>query len=182
MWPVLSENRAPPSGIGTRGHLFKLAFWRLTLSTPKRCVLVNGSTGSHSSLFSLTSTSPICKHHTEKEWAAFSYPWCFFSGGLPFAFYSVRLKAVVQLFRLNRCFMRVALSSAHCPPVWLPQLLSYWSGSRTVPLTLALRLLASAELELSTGPASPAWSSQEPSDLRGLDQDDPPLAWCRMSL
>jgi hypothetical protein len=31
------------------------------------------------------------------------------------------------------------------------------------------------------GAASPLWSSWEPSDLSGLDEDDPPLAWCRMS-
>jgi hypothetical protein len=38
--------------------------------------------------------------------------------------------------------------SAHWPPVWLPQLLSHLSGSRTVPWLLVLRLLASAELLL----------------------------------
>ncbi len=32
------------------------------------------------------------------------------------------------------------------PPVWLPRLPSQWSGSRTVPTTLVLRFLASAEL------------------------------------
>jgi hypothetical protein len=33
-------------------------------------------------------------------------------------------------------------------PVWLPRLLSYWSGNKKVPLTLVLRLFASAELWL----------------------------------
>jgi hypothetical protein len=37
--------------------------------------------------------------------------------------------------------------SAHWPPVWLPRLLSDWSD-RKVPLTLVLRLLASAELRI----------------------------------
>jgi hypothetical protein len=40
------------------------------------------------------------------------------------------------------------------------------------PLASSLRLLAFAEL-CSTGPASPAWSSREPSDLSGLDPGDP---------
>jgi hypothetical protein len=31
---------------------------------------------------------------------------------------------------------------------WLPRLLSRWRGSQTAPLTLVLRLLASAELRL----------------------------------
>jgi hypothetical protein len=72
----------------------------------------------------------------------------FFSGGLPFALYSVRLRTVVQPSLLSKCSVRVALYSAHWPPIWLPQLLSHWSGSRTVPVTLVLRLLASAELQL----------------------------------
>jgi hypothetical protein len=73
--------------------------------------------------------------------------------------------------------------SARWPPVWLPRLLSHWSGSRVVPLTLVLRFLASTELLYSsTIPASPTWSSWEPSDLSGIDQDDPPLAWCRIPL
>jgi hypothetical protein len=32
----------------------------------------------------------------------------------------------------------------------------------------------------ATRPTSPAWSSQEPSDLSRPDQDDSLLAWCRM--
>jgi hypothetical protein len=49
-----------------------------------------------------------------------------------------------------------------CPLGWQPD----------SPLALSLRLLASAEL-FSTGPASLAWSTREPSDLSGLDQGDP---------
>ncbi len=49
-----------------------------------------------------------------------------------------------------------------CPLGWQPD----------SPLALSLRLLASAEL-CSTRPASPAWSSREPSDLSGLDPGDP---------
>ncbi len=50
-----------------------------------------------------------------------------------------------------------------CPLGWQPD----------SPLALNLRLLAYAELCCSTRPASPAWSSQEPSDLSGLDPSDP---------
>ncbi len=49
-----------------------------------------------------------------------------------------------------------------CPMGWQPD----------SPLALSLRLLASAEL-CSTRPASPAWSLWEPSDLSGLDPNDP---------
>jgi hypothetical protein len=42
----------------------------------------------------------------------------------------------------------VARHSVIEPPVWLPRLLSHWSGSRTVPWPLVLRLLAFAELQL----------------------------------
>ncbi len=68
--------------------------------------------------------------------------------------------------------MRVALYLAHWPPAWLPLAGAHLSSSRTVPWPLVLRLLASAELCCS-GPASPTWSSQEPSDLSGLNQGDP---------
>jgi hypothetical protein len=40
-------------------------------------LLVISLTGSHSSSSSLTLTSPICKHHPDKEWVALSYLWCF---------------------------------------------------------------------------------------------------------
>ncbi len=106
----------------------------------------------------------------------------FFSGRLPFALYLVRLLAVVQLSLLSRCFIRVALYLSHWPPVWLPWLPSHWSGTRTVLVTLVLRLLALLSFG-STGSASSAWLSREPSDLSGLDQDDPPWldAGCPLS-
>ncbi len=43
----------------------------------------------------------------------------FFSGELPFALYSVRLRAVVQLSLLSRCFVRVALLFGPLTPAWL---------------------------------------------------------------
>jgi hypothetical protein len=72
----------------------------------------------------------------------------FFSGGLPFSLYLVRLRVVVQLSLLSRYSMRVALLFGPLALRLLPRLLSHWSGSRTVPLTLVLRHLASAELQL----------------------------------
>jgi hypothetical protein len=47
----------------------------------------------------------------------------------------------------------------------------HWGGNKDSPLALSLRLLASTE-HCSTGPASPACSLREPSDLSGLDPGD----------
>jgi hypothetical protein len=49
-------------------------------------------------------------------------------------------------------------------------------------VSVALFIWPTGPLSGSTRPASQAWLSQESSNLRGLNQDDPPLAWCRMSL
>ncbi len=68
--------------------------------------------------------------------------------------------------------MRVALLFGPLAPRLAVSAVAHLSGSRTVTLPLVLRLLASAEL-CYTGPAFLAWSSWEPSDLRGLDQGDP---------
>jgi hypothetical protein len=68
--------------------------------------------------------------------------------------------------------MRVALYLAHCPPIWLPRLLSHWSSSQTVPLTLVLRLLASAELWLFRT-SLPGLIISRTIDLSGLNQDAP---------
>ncbi len=73
----------------------------------------------------------------------------FLSGGLPFALVWLGLELLSSSLFFNRYSMRVALLfSPPWPPVWLPRLLSLWSDGRTVPLTLVLRLLASAELRL----------------------------------
>jgi hypothetical protein len=77
--------------------------------------------------------------------------------------------------------MRLALLFSPLAFCWLPRLLSHWRGSRTVPWTLVLRLLATAELRLYwtflphliilrtiwSEWTWPRWS---------------PLAWSRMSL
>jgi hypothetical protein len=94
----------------------KWHFWRLP-SVPWNAVTwtCDCSTGCHSSSSSSTSTSPTCKHHLEQELVAFSYPWCFFSGGLHLVLNSGRLRAVVQLSLLRRCFMKVTFYSAQGP-------------------------------------------------------------------
>jgi hypothetical protein len=78
--------------------------------------------------------------------------------------------------------MRVVLLFGPLAPRLAASAVAHWGGSRTVPWPLVLRLLASTEL-CPTGPASPACSSREPSDLSGLDQGDPLglLAGCPLS-
>ncbi len=126
-----------------------------------------GSIGSHlSSSSSCLHLLPSAPSPGVKASNFFLNPWCFSSGRLPFALFQSSL---------DPCF------SAHWPPLWLPQLLSHWSGSRTIPLTLVTDSWPLLRYS-STGPAYPAWSSREPSDLSGWDQDIPPLACCRMSL
>ncbi len=71
-----------------------------------------------------------------------------FSGRLPFVLFSVEPRAPFQLSFLSKHVVRVALYSAHWPPIWLPWLLSHWSGSQTASWPLVLRLLASAEFQL----------------------------------
>ncbi len=149
MWLELGENRAPPLQIEVPDGLFKLAFWRLTLSTPKRC---------HMDLC-LAQLFLTHHHHHRLQLLPFAtlpgvrvsssfLPVVFFSGGAAFCPCLVRPRVVVQLSLLSRYSVRAAFNSAHWPPIWLSRLLSHWSGSRTVPLTQVLRLLTSAELRL----------------------------------
>ncbi len=132
------------------GHLFKLTFWRLILSTPKCCHidlwlprLVLTHHHPHRLHLLPSATSPGVRVSSFPF-----YPWCFLSGGLPFALFSVKFRAVFQLSFLSKYFVRVALLFSPLAPVWLSGQLSHWSGSWTVPLTLVLRLLASTELQL----------------------------------
>ncbi len=82
------------------------------------------------------------------------------------AFFSLRFRALILPSR-SRARKREKSARAH-----LCSVVAHWGGKWTVPWPLVLRLLASAEL-CSTGPASPAGSSQELSDLSGLDPGDP---------
>jgi hypothetical protein len=85
----------------------------------------------------------------------------------------VQLSFFEKMFHKSSRFIRPTGPPSGCLNCYL---FGFWSGSQTIPLTKVLRLLP--PLNGSTRPASPAWLSQGPSDLSGLDQDDPPLAWC----
>jgi hypothetical protein len=111
--------------------------------------LVISSTGSHWSSPSSTSTSPICKRHPEQEWVTLSQQGYFYLAGCLLPFVRLGLELLSSSLFLSRYFVRVApFIWPTGPPAWLPGLLSHWSSSWTVPLTLVLRLLASAELRL----------------------------------
>ncbi len=99
-------------------------------------------------------------------------PWCLFLGGMPFALLVLQYRAAFSSLFFGKYVVRVALLFGPLAPRLAALAVDHLSGSRTVPCPFVLRLLASAEL-CSTGPASPAWSSREPSDLSGLDQGDP---------
>ncbi len=111
MWLVFGENQAyplPPAGMAM-GHLLKLTFRRLTLSTPKRCHMdlwLAWLVLNHHRLQHLPST---VQASTRARVSGSFWTVVFFSCGLPFALYLVRLRAVVYLSLLNRCFMKVAL-------------------------------------------------------------------------
>ncbi len=98
--------------------------------------------------------------------------WCVFFGGLPFALLVLQCRAAFSFLLFSKYVVRVALLFGPLAP------LSGCLGCCSLewqldsPLALSLRFLATAEL-CSIEPASPAWSSREPSDLSGLDQGDP---------
>ncbi len=73
----------------------------------------------------------------------------FFSGRLPFALVWLGLELLSSSppFLVD-IWWELPFYLAHWPPVWLPRLLFHWSCGWTVPLTLVLKLLASAELQL----------------------------------
>ncbi len=98
--------------------------------------------------------------------------WWFFFGGLPFALLVLQCRAAFSTLSFSKYVMRVALSFGPLAPRLAASAIAHLSDRRTVPWPLVLKLLASAEL-CSTRPASPAWSSREPSDLSGLVQGDP---------
>jgi hypothetical protein len=132
------------------GHLFKHTFWRLTLSTRKRC---------HMNLWSawLVLTHHHHHHlhfshlhrHLELEKAIFSFLYVvLFNWRAVFCLFSVKPRAASQLSFLSKHVVRVAIYLVHWPSLWLPRLLSHWCGSWTVSWPLRLRLFASAELQL----------------------------------
>jgi hypothetical protein len=82
------------------------------------------------------------------------------------------LAGFLLLCFFQQIVVRVVLYFGPLAPRLAASVVAHWGGKQIVPWPLVLRLLASAE-HCSTGPASPAWSLQEPSDLSGLDPNDP---------
>jgi hypothetical protein len=123
------------------GIQFKLAFYSLTLSAPKRChmdlwlsrlVLTHHHHHWHQQLPSATS----CEERVSSSFFNCS----FFSGVLP--------SSPVQFGLQIPCERSPLFQPTGPPSVRLDYILSHWSGSQMVPLTLVLRLLASAEIRL----------------------------------
>ncbi len=117
-------------------------------------------------------TTPLnnCKIGAQSKRLSFFNRFAFF-GGLPFAFLVLPVRAALSSVSSVNCRESCSLFGPLAPHL-AASVVAHWGGNRTVPWPLVLRLLASAEL-CSTEPASPAWSSREPSDLIGLDPGDP---------
>ncbi len=132
------------------GHRVKPTFWRLILSTPSAvtwtCEWHDWLSPSSSSLpsFLQSASSPGVRvsNYLFFICGAFSLACCL----LPF--FQSNQELLFSSPFLSKHVMRVALYLAHWLPIWLPRLLSHWSGSRTVPWPSVLRLLASAKLQL----------------------------------
>ncbi len=104
------ELSPPPAGRGTLGRLFKLAFWCLSLSTPKLChidlwlawlVLIHHYLNRLHQLPSAT----LPRGRVSSSFLIGIFLWW-----AAFCPYSVRLRAVIELsLSLSRYFMRVPL-------------------------------------------------------------------------
>ncbi len=107
------------------------------------------------------------------EYASFPFSTVvLFFGGLPLALLVLQFRAALSSVSFSKHVVRVVLLFGPLAPNLAASAVAHWDGSRTVPWPLVLRLFASTEL-CSTRPASPTWSSREPSDLSGLDQGNP---------
>jgi hypothetical protein len=143
------ELSPPTPQVEAPGWLFKLAFWRLTLSILKCCHMdlwLARLVLTHHHLHRLHQL-PSAKLTGDRVSSSFLIV-VFFCPCL------VKLRAVVQLSLFEQIFRE----SSPRPPIWPSWLLSHWSSSQTVPLTLVLRLLASAELWLY-------WTNLPPNHL-----------------
>ncbi len=131
------------------GRLFKVAFWHLP-SVPQNavtwtCDWLNWFSPHHH-LHQLHQLPSAMLPRVGVSSSFFLV--IFFSGRLPFVLVRLELELLSSSLFLSRYSMKVAFYSAHWHPIWLPRLLSHWSSVWTVPLTLVLRILASAELRL----------------------------------
>jgi hypothetical protein len=144
MWLAVGwEPRSPPRNIWALGCLFKPAFWGLTLRHRKA---VTWTCDQHTWFFfiyiAIITTPSFCNNTRSLEWAFFLfYPWCFFSGELPIALFQSSKELLFSSPFLNKNVVRVALYSAHWPPVWLPRLLSHLSSSRDSPMAFSFETL-----------------------------------------
>ncbi len=111
-YPVTGVVWEPRPPCSIMGRLFKLAFCRLTLSTLKRCHMdlwLAQLVLTHHHLHQLQLLLSANITRSKSEYSSSFLSVVFFSDGLPFALYMVRLRAFVQLPFLSRCFVRVAL-------------------------------------------------------------------------
>jgi hypothetical protein len=136
----------PPPAVWALGRLFKPSFWRLTPSTLKRC---------HMDLWSAWLILTHHHHHQLHPSLLYQHPEFrvsvlsfFICGAFLWQAALCRFLSSKELLSSSSFWVSMPWEqpfySAHWPPVWLPRLLSHWSGSRTVPWPLVLRLLASA--------------------------------------
>ncbi len=162
----MCKNRHPPPRSTGLSRLFNPCFPGLNSDTVTLSLeLVIISFGSHSSTSSSTTTpSPTASSRLEHRVSVFP-----FLETLVLSLAGCLLP--IALFLLANCRESSSLFGPLAPHL-AASVVAHWGGNRTVPWPLVLRLLASAE-HCSTGPASPAWSLQEPSDLCGLDPYDP---------
>jgi hypothetical protein len=107
--------RTKPCNIGNGSPIYT-HFLALNPQYPETLSLglVIGSTGSHPSS-SLSPSMCIITQSYRKQFFLF-YPWCFFSGGLPFVLFQSNQELLFSSPFLNIHVLRVALYLAHWPP------------------------------------------------------------------
>jgi hypothetical protein len=116
---------------------------------------------------------PLFYNYTpELRVSVFLYPCCFSLAGCLLLFLIQAKRCILAPLFFSKSVVRVALLFGPLAPHPAASVAAHLSSSRTVPWPLVLRLLASSVL-CTTRPASPTWSSREPSDLSELVQGDP---------
>ncbi len=162
--------RTRPPAVWALGPLFKPAFW-LNPQTPKRCLMDLWS--AHLVLIHLhrhRHQPSLLQLHPDFKVSILSFlSVVLFLWWAAFCPFSVKQRATFQLF-LFECTCRESRPFI-CPTGCLNYCLTWVVVEQFLgPLFWDSWSLLSF---CSTGPASPAWSFREPSDLSGLDQDAP---------